>query len=49
MIELVVMTELRGGTQLSQSGVGSGVSVKFRSFMMDVALPFMVILAGYIW
>ena len=43
------MTELRGGTQLSQSDVGFGVSVKFRSLMTDVELPIMVISTDYIW
>ena len=32
--EFLVMTKLRGGTQLSQSSVGFGVSVKFRSSLV---------------
>ena len=38
IIETLVMTKLRGGTQLSQSGVGYGVSVECRSsFELDDA------------
>ena len=45
------MTKLRMGAQLSQSGVGFGVSVKFRSSLgLDdrLALPFMVIVPDHI-
>ena len=52
MIELLVMTKLRGGTQLSQSGVGFGVSIKFWSSLgLDggLALPFMAIVSDHIW
>ena len=46
------MTKLRGGAQLSQSGVGFGIIVKFQSsFGLDEgdSLPFMVILTNYMY